>query len=652
MIEMAESTPIEILINLRFKPEGITETIQALDEVLSRINRLRQAGVPISTVTSGLGQIRSQATRTAQSIQQVASSGAIFWVTFDRLGITLAMTKEQFDSFQEAVTAANQATSRVPESVEFASEKVAQFAQTMGISNQRAAELVAAYTPLSEATRKVGRSTDELSSRYGSLRRYMRAFQVQLGEAGFAFFRIGYQIYWVSIGLIFYSLSLYRAQQAQIQLQRSALSLLRTQYALQDQEERLQEIIREYGPASREAQRAARDLAIMRIRQRIYEEQLRVAIRRTAVAEWSARLTLIPLYINTIAIIWNLFAAVTAKSAAEMADVAQTPAKVGAHMSLIGAIKAHIMATWGLITAKAILRAITIPVIGALTAFASIQIVNALVNRQVEEQMRRLNEEMRKYRAEIDQTVSSVLLSASAFTEWSGSMEEARELANELELEMTGRSLNEAILEVSRSSDILRERLEHLRNIQIRYEIIGEPLTQISENIFQIRDRIQRNIGMIVSEYVIRQRIEEARIPEVPDQVQKIRQTVRFAEIPQVQDQTQYIRQVLVPIDIPRVEDQIQRIIREIDIQVNIPESIRKEVQIDIDTPSRITKEIDIDITPRIGEEIEARIARPSRVVLNLNFGDVHIREETDLETIVNRIYERFQSNIREVRYV
>ena len=436
MIEMAETTPIEILINLRFQPQGIPETIQALDQVLSRINQLRQAGVPISAVTSGLGQIRSQATRTAQSMQQVASSGAIFWVTFDRLGVTLAMTKEQFDSFQEAVTAADRATSRVPESVEFAREKVAQFAQTMGISNQRAAELVAAYTPLTEASRRVGRETDALSSRYSNLRRYMRAFQVQLGEAGFAFFRVGYQVYWVSIGLIFYSLSLWRAQQAQIALQRSALSLLRTQYNLQEQEERLQEIIREYGPASREAQRAARDLAIMRIRQRIYEEQLRVAIRRTAVAEWSARLTLIPLYINTIAIIWNLFAAVTAKSSAEMADVAQTPAKVGAHMSLIAAIKAHTLATWGLITAKAILRALTIPVIGALTAFASIQMVNALVNQQVEEQMRRLNEQMREYRSEIDQTVSSLTMNTNAFREWSGSMEEARDLAKELELSL------------------------------------------------------------------------------------------------------------------------------------------------------------------------------------------------------------------------
>ena len=31
MIEMAETTPIEILINLRFQPQGIPETIQALE---------------------------------------------------------------------------------------------------------------------------------------------------------------------------------------------------------------------------------------------------------------------------------------------------------------------------------------------------------------------------------------------------------------------------------------------------------------------------------------------------------------------------------------------------------------------------------------------------------------------------------------------
>ncbi len=580
MIEMAETTPIEILINLRFQPQGIPETIQALDQVLSRINQLRQAGVPISTVTSGLGQIRNQATRTAQSIQQVASSGTIFWVTFDRLGITLAMTKEQFDSFQEAVTAADRATSRVPESVEFAREKVAQFAQAMGISNQRAAELVAAYTPLTEASRKVGRSTDALSSRYASLRRYMRAFQVQLGEVGFAFFRVGYQIYWVAIGMIFYSLSLYRAQQAQLSLRRSALSLIEAELRLRDQEERLQEIIREYGPASREAIRASRDLALMRMKQRLQEEMLRMQIRRTAIAQMTANLTLIPIYVNTLAVLWNLFAAVTAKSTAEMADAAKAPTKVAAEWSVIGALKAHLATLKSYITLKTIAIGLTTFGIGALAAWATTSIVAWQTERMVNEEMAKLNQEMEQYRTELGMSMNETIGAAGAFSQLGREVKENTELAKELERQYTGNSLCDALLITRDAAFSLYSELSRLRDIRLTYSVSLLPLVSLRREVEKIESEIQTmNNRQIVIETVqrIRQELIPARIPEIEDKVQTVRQIAILASIPEIGDQTQYIRQVLQRIEIPEVEDQIQYI-RQVLISARIP-SIQDQVQ-------------------------------------------------------------------------
>ena len=163
MIEMAETTPIEILINLRFQPQGIGETIQALDQVLSRINQLRQAGVPISSVTAGLGQVRNEATRTAQTMQQASSSGMVFYRSIGRLGLIVPMTKEQLNAFEQAVNATEAAIKGGREEVEIAKMKVAEFARTMNISENVAGEWALACADARVKADRLGTSVRRIS---------------------------------------------------------------------------------------------------------------------------------------------------------------------------------------------------------------------------------------------------------------------------------------------------------------------------------------------------------------------------------------------------------------------------------------------------------------------------------------------------------
>jgi len=624
------------------------------------------------------------------------------------------MTKEQFDSFQEAVIAASRATSQVPESVDLAKEKIANFAQTMGITNERAAQMVVAFIAAKEATEKTGREIarvpiSPLEEAFRRTRTAIRGFTASVGTAGFVFMRVGYQAYWAAIGLIFYSLSVRRARFEQIRMQRTALSMIQAYYRIKEAEEDLKETIEKYGPASREARRAARELALMRIRQRIAEEQLRSSIEQAVVAEMSAFLTLFPIYINFIALIWNIRGALGALNALRAMSVAvnyqEASAKTVnavaseisknaemaeriAHVANTGAVVTETVATWGAVTAKTALIGVATMGIGALIAWGATMALQAHIQREVNRRMAEMRRQMRSMKTEVERLSDSYLSMSGTTKEVITSTDQLSKVMEELEEKMTGRSVYDSVLAVNSALNILSRSLREVRDIRLQYSIsiegIQEARTQI-ESLEQVPERrtnieVTQEIRQVfipavfprITEQIqyirqiviparisnvqdltqyIKQEVQLADIPEVEDKVQRIRQIAILARIPEIEDKIQYIRQELIPVSIPRIEDQRQRIFQEIEVQTRIPQLVRRNVEVEIDVPSRIVKKVDLDIETRIGGEFRRTVERPSGNVINLSIGQIQVRNTEEMRDIIRNVYYSLQRNVREIPY-
>jgi len=712
MIEMAETTPIEILINLRFQPQGIPETIQALDQVLSRVNQLRQAGVPFTNVASSLGQVRNEATRTAQTMQQASSSGMIFYRSIGALGLIVPMTSQQLNAFEQAVNATALAIKGGEQELEVAKIKTAEFARTMGIAENVAGEWVLACARMKTKAEELGTTIrripiGQLEERFRRTRAFMQAFTGALGRFGFTFFRVGYQFYWASIGLLFYVLSLRRARYEQIRMQRTALSLVQNYYRIKEAEEDLRETIEEYGPTSQEARRAARQLAIMRIRQRVAEEQLRASIEQAIVAEKSAFLTLIPIMINFGAVVSNIVAAIwayistgilstgvtNAMAASKMVATAsssqlnvQTAVETEKHVVNTGAIMQETLATKLLTIAKAALISLGPSLIGMFIGWVVAQWQAAEVQREVNRRMAEMQRRMRSMKGEIERLTDSYLSMSGTTKEVVSTSEQLSGLMEELEEKMTGGSVYDSVLAVNSALNILSESLREVRDIRLQYSIsiegIQEARTQI-ETLEQIPERrtnieitqeirqalipaeisripeLSQYIRQIIiparipeieeKEQVIRQRLYAVQIPSIQDQVQYIRQEVILAHIPDIQDKIQYIRQELIPVSIPRIEDQRQRILQEVEVQTRVPELIRRDIEVEINVPNRIVKRVDLDIETRIGREFRRTVERPSGNVINLSIGQIQVRSTEEIKDIIQNVYYSLQRNVREI---
>ncbi len=676
MIEMAETTPIEILINLRFEPKGIPETITALDEVLSRINRLRQAGVPISTVTSGLGQVRNEATRTAQTMQQASSSGMLFYRSIGRLGLIVPMTKEQLNAFDQAVNAVEVAIKGGREEVEIAKMKVAEFARTMNISENVAGEWALACADARVKAERLGTAIRRmpigpLEERFRRTRAFMQAFTGALGRFGFTFFRVGYQIYWASIGLMFYILSLRRARFEQTRMERTALSMVQNYYRIKEAEEDLRETIEQYGPASREARRAARQLAIMRIRQRIVEEQLRASIEQSVIAEKSAFFTLIPIMINFGAVFQNVIAAIAAYISMAMASASATSADTVAkaqniavsnmgiiqrireaisHVTNTSAINAETIATKLLIAAKATLISLGPPLVGMFIGLALAQWQAAEVQKEVNERMAKMRRQMREMKAEIERLSNSYLSMSGSSKEVITSTDQLSKVMEELEEKMTGGSVYDSVLAVNSALNVLSRSLREVRDIRLQYSVAIEGIQEARNQIESLEQVPERRTNVEVIQE-IRQVLIPANIPRIRDQIQYIKQEVILAHIPEIQDKIQYIRQELIPVSIPRIEDRRQRILQEVEVQTRVPELVRRNVEVEIDVPSRIVKRVDLDIETRIGREFRRTVERPSGNVINLSIGQIHVRNTEEMKDIIRNVYYSLQRNVREIPY-
>jgi len=624
------SAPIDLVINVRFQAQGVQQVRNALDGIIQRIERLRGLGVPIYALTQAFNVAGVAAVNVGQAFLQVLVRGAGLSDTLSRLATETGLSNQAL--LDLTMLALRVRTALTPIPARELAQEIARLAEQYNVSND---VMRTAFTTILEQEQgldrlrgmieRVSRAKGRLSERYQTTRRYMQEFTGAMGVAGYLYMRIGYQIYWVSIGLIFYALSLRRVTIAQYQLEAASLAFLRSQYAIRDAEERLHETIARFGPTSREAQRAARDLALMRIQQGLQERRLRLLVEQTVTAQVTQYLTLIPIMINLGAIIMQMYSAYVALTAIQGIHTVQT--KAGAtskgilatisgvlsgalgteatqHGVNTAAIAAETAAQHALNIAKIIGIGIVTFGIGALVAWGATMAVTSWITAETNRRMEELNREIQSLNA----SVTGIMGSYGVYTEQTERLSEANrrltESISDTEEELTGESLLDALLRTTNATRIF------INTIRDLPEAIP-PEIRLPQLIFP--------------------RVVQAEVtpPEV---------TIREIQ-PQIIPPDVVLPEVTVS---PNVTVQPQVTVQpnvQVQPQITVPE---------ITLPEVVLREVVVQ--PQVTLEALPIRQRPI-IIVNFRFGRIEVRNMEDVQALVEQIDLRFQRSLREIGY-
>ena len=474
---------------------------------------------------------------------------------------------------------------------------------------------------------KYGQEMEKSTRDFQLYRAYMIGMRGEMGPLGYAFRDVTMQVYWASLGFLFLTMTMTRAERSALTMKNRTFELAQAYYNLSELQKNVTETALQYGAGSEQARNASVQLAMAQERLKLQEESLLVATKADILQGWQMQLSVIPLTINaTMAAITAfaalrgiLFANTTAKMNDALATVVQGSAsteaagKTALHTSTLigefGAATASEQAQYRLATAKGIVTGVTYAqafaeslAIGMLTlgigiviAYAASQAMMALATAQAEEQVKKLMKSAKESAASWNELGNSILGISNAFTRFRVILEE---IPPELEAvdkgmegvedEATGKSLDRSLLKIITLFDALKRSSEDLKDISIQYSIKGT--------------------------------IREQEIPKIPDQ--NINLKYILGEPPILESLTRIIN--LEYSDIPRIF---------------LP-SLNQEVALEYETEAlALPKEI-MNI-----QRIMPDIVKKGDLTLNISFPNLIVREEADIKKISREIDNVFQAS-------
>lgn len=184
-------------------------------------------------------------------------------------------------------------------------------------------------TGLSTATiEKFGRTTKKLNNDMQVMKAYSNASKAAIGPLGTAFREVTMQLYWASLGFMFYTMTLTRASQAELTKITNANNLAKTYYNLNKMQKDLTKTVLEYGYGSEEAREASAQLMMAQKDLEIQQKSLGVSAKMQVMQEMQSYLSAIPLIVNSMYLMVQAQASVRgAMTAATTATRFNTSAK-------------------------------------------------------------------------------------------------------------------------------------------------------------------------------------------------------------------------------------------------------------------------------------------------------------------------------------
>ena len=270
-----------------------------------------------------------------------------------------------------------------------------------------------------------GKAADSSARSQYMLAEHSKNVKNALGPVGVGFRDVTMQLYWASLGFLFLTMTMLRVEQAAVRTAQKTFSLSQSYYNLIRATRAAKEAQIEYGSGSREAGEAVVSLQMAEQQLELQKKQTALATRQEAIQEMQMTFSTIPLYVNTIWLLWTGYAQLTSgiKTAIAMKvrDSAVTNQGALATMKTVqvkimekGVVVASIpvmqvetitrqkgiwatmldtVRTWLLANAKQALTTAMIPLIGIIIAVATSTMVMAIADAQATEAMNKLNAE-------------------------------------------------------------------------------------------------------------------------------------------------------------------------------------------------------------------------------------------------------------------
>lgn len=273
--------------------------------------------------------------------------------------------------------------------------------------------------------RELGAEFQKAGRNQAMLEAYTRRTRESIGPLGMAFRETTMQLYWASLGFLFFTMTLTRADQAALQKAKTINTLTKSYYNIYKLQKSVTEMEAMYGVNSEEATEATIQLKMAQKDAEIEQKQLANSIKSNILQTMQSVLSLIPLTVNSMYLMVQTFASfkgiMSAGTAGKLYDVQVTQLQNAANIqnavtnNQVAATKGSVttatatntmvmgyqtlavqkeqVANIGLISTLrqiATLRNLAIPVIGGLIAIGAALGINAYAAAEAERQTQEL----------------------------------------------------------------------------------------------------------------------------------------------------------------------------------------------------------------------------------------------------------------------
>lgn len=359
-----------------------------------------------------------------------------------------------------------------------------------------------------------------------SYRNYIRGMREEIGPLGYAFRDVGMQVYWASLGFLFLTMTMVRADKTALQIERRTLDLAQAYYNLSELQKQAGQTAIEYGAGSEEARKASVQLDQQTKSLALQEKQLALTIKTEVLQNYQQYLSMIPLMINSTYTIMTLMGSLNGiyvalngtqltYSATSVAGIAikqeeagATFMQIAAHLGLQGALMAElapyanaILALIGfqineastIVMTEMLTAALTLG-IGAIISLATVTLIQAQAQAQADEQMKKMKAEAESQAGAWEGLGGSISDTNRIFEGFGNTV---ASLPNEIEKttgaiegttdSLTGHSLYDAIMKVRGAFRDYESGLSKVRTTSMTYsidsKIIPPKIPQLSSQI-------------------------------------------------------------------------------------------------------------------------------------------------------------------------
>jgi hypothetical protein len=235
-------------------------------------------------------------------------------------GLNQLSKKTEFSPVQlESYSRASQEIDNLAESEKMASEATYLMNNAHRLSPELLTTVSSATGITADNLIKYSQSLEKSAKDSQILQVYMRSSRAAIGPLGSAFRDVTMQVYWASLGFLFLTMTMSRAEKAEYTKLQNANSLAKSYYNLSKMQRELNKTVSEYGAGSEEARDASAQFLMAQKDLELQQKQLKIAVKGEVLAGLQAQFSTLPLMVNTIYTVVTAYGALSGMIAASRA---------------------------------------------------------------------------------------------------------------------------------------------------------------------------------------------------------------------------------------------------------------------------------------------------------------------------------------------